>query len=83
MVALRIHHNATLLGHYNTPIHTYVQRGDALLIEKWRLTNGLNDYATITDPEEHEDEVEQLIREGYTPLSIYEKNGRQEELFFK
>lgn len=53
------------------------------MIEKWRLIGGLNDYATITDPEEHEDERRQLVNEGYTPLTRYVKNDRHEEIWFK
>ena len=53
------------------------------MIERWRITNGVNDYATITDPEEHEDERKQLEQEGYVLSSRYVKDGRREELWYK
>ena len=60
------------------------------MIEKFRIDFGLNDYATITEPEKHEDERKQLIDEGYMPYARYkikaeksEKFGKVEELFVR
>lgn len=54
------------------------------MIKKFRLDNGLNDYATIYGPDDHEEERKQLIEEGYIPWSTYfTEDGEQEELWVK
>ena len=58
------------------------------MIKRFRIDDGKNDYATIIDPEEHEDERKQLISEGYQPWSRYkiqaeENFGKIEELFVR
>ncbi len=60
------------------------------MIERFRIDGGVNDYATIVEPTEHEDERRLLISEGYRPWSRYkikaEENanyGKIEELWVK
>ena len=54
------------------------------MIKKFRLDNGLNDYAIIYGPDDHEEERKQLIEESYIPWSTYfTKDGEQEELWVK
>ena len=60
------------------------------MIKKFRLNGGQNDYATIVEPDKHEDERNQLIAEGYMPWSRYkimteesEDFGKIEELWLK
>ena len=54
------------------------------MIEKFHIDGGTNDYATIKEPDKHEEEREQLISEGYKPWSRYIKeDGKQEELWVK
>ena len=53
------------------------------MIEKFRIDGGVNDYATIKEPDKHEDERKQLIDEGYLPWSRYVKDGKEEELWLK
>ena len=53
------------------------------MIEKFRIDGGVNDYATIQEPDEHKDKRKQLISEGYQPWSRYVYDGKQEELFVK
>ena len=60
------------------------------MIKRFRLDYGQNDYATIIEPEKHDDERKQLIDEGYMPWSRYkirtegtEDFGKIEELFVR
>ena len=60
------------------------------MIEKFRIDHGANDYATIIDPDNHEDDRKLLIDEGYLPWSRYtikdkesENFGKTEELFVR
>ena len=59
------------------------------MIDKFRIEAGQNDYATIIEPEKHEDERKQLIGEGYMPWGRYKIKaegtdfGKEEELFVR
>ena len=53
------------------------------MIEKFHIDGGVNDYATIQEPDNHEDERKQLTSEGYQLQSRYVKDGKQEELWVK
>ena len=53
------------------------------MIEKFSIDLGVNKYATIQEPDKHEDERQQLINEGYQPWSRYFKDGKLEELWIK
>lgn len=53
------------------------------MIDKFRISGGVNEYATIQNPDEHKEEREQLIKEGYQPWSRYLKDGHEEELWVK
>ena len=60
------------------------------MINKFRIDGGQNDYATIIEPDNHENERQQLISEGYMPWSKYkikakesENYGKVEELWMK
>lgn len=60
------------------------------MIERFRIEYGVNDYATIIEPTEHEDERKQLMSEGYIPMSRYKikaedspNYGKTEELWLK
>lgn len=61
-----------------------------VLIKRFRIDCGQNDYATIIEPDAHEDERKQLIAEGYYPWCRYkiqaeksEDFGKTEELFVR
>ena len=53
------------------------------MIERFYIDGGVNAYATIQEPDKHEDERKQLISEGYQPWSRYINDGKQEELWVK
>ena len=53
------------------------------MIKKFHIEVVANDYATIQEPDKHDDEREQLINEGYKPWSRYVKDGKEEELWVK
>ena len=60
------------------------------MINRFRIEQGQNDYATIVEPELHENERQQLISEGYMPYARYtikaednENFGKTEELFVR
>lgn len=55
---------------------------------KW--STGVNDYATVVEPDKHEDERQQLISEGYMSWGRYKVEnedrsdfGKIEELWMK
>ena len=53
------------------------------MIERFRIDGGVNDYAIIQEPDNHEDERKLLISEGYQLWSRYVKDGKKEELWVK
>lgn len=53
------------------------------MIERFRIDGGVNDYAIIQEPDNHEDERNQLISEGYQPWSRYVEAGKKVELRVK
>lgn len=50
------------------------------MIEKFHIYGSFNDYATIQEPDKHEDERKQLIGKGYQPWRRYVIDGKQAEL---
>lgn len=53
-------------------------------IYRFTIDGGLNDYAVITNPEEHKSKREQLSSEGYFPLyRQVNTNGDKEELWYR
>lgn len=53
------------------------------MIKKFRIDGGVNDYATIVEPDSHEDERKELISEGYMPWSRYKIKDKESEDFGK
>lgn len=53
------------------------------MIDKFSIGDDSNEYAAIQDPDEHKEEREQLIKEGYQPWCRYLKNEHEEELWVK
>lgn len=53
------------------------------MIERFRIDNGKNDYATVIEPDNHEDERQQLISEGYYPWCRYKIQAEDSEYFGK
>ena len=56
------------------------------MITKFKIPGGVNDYATVTEPETHPEERKILMEEGYQPWSTYTVKsegvnyGKKEEL---
>ena len=59
------------------------------MITKFKIPGGVNDYATVTEPEAHPEERKILMEEGYQPWSTYTVKakginyGKKEELWMK
>jgi hypothetical protein len=60
------------------------------MITKFTISGGQNEYATIVEPDKHEDERKWLLSEGYMPWSRYEIKaeghkdfGKVEELWMR